>query len=114
MVSEASSRLVKGIDHKNGKKSVKYSVAFDCILPCYFNVFTDKRYSSEDVALPEAILGHVKQESNHKNIYVIDRGLQSTRTMNSFSKDAIGFIFPYKTTCFAGGHVLRAMPIFVV
>jgi hypothetical protein len=24
------------------------------------------------------------------------------------------FIFPYKTTCFAGGHVLLALPIFVV
>jgi hypothetical protein len=24
------------------------------------------------------------------------------------------FIFPYKTTCFAGGHVLRAMPIFAI
>jgi hypothetical protein len=23
------------------------------------------------------------------------------------------FISPYKTTCFAGGHVLKAMPIFV-
>lgn len=96
MVSEASKRLVKGIDHKNGKKSVKYSVAFDGLLPCHFNVFTDKRYSSEDVALPEAILGHVKQESGHQNIYVIDRGLQSTKTMNSFSKDSIGFIIRAK------------------
>lgn len=96
MVSEASTRLVKGIDHKNGKKSVKYSVAFDGLLPCPFNVFTDKKYSSENIALPEAILGHVKQESNHKNIYVIDRGLQSTRTMNSFSNDDIGFIIRAK------------------
>lgn len=96
MVSEASKRLVKGIDHKNGKKSVKYSVAFDGLLPCHFNVFTDKRYSSEDVALPEAILGHVKQESGHQNIYVIDRGLQSTKTINSFSKDSIGFIIRAK------------------
>lgn len=92
VVSEASTRLVKGIDHKNGKKSVKYSVAFDGLPPCHFNVFTDKKYSSEDVALPEAILGHAKQESGHQNIYVIDRGLQSTRTMSSFSKDSIGFI----------------------
>ncbi len=33
MASEASTRLVKGIDHKNGKKSVKYSIAFDGLLP---------------------------------------------------------------------------------
>lgn len=96
MVSEASSRLLEGIDHKNGKKSVKYSVAFDGLLPCYFDVFTAKKYSSEDIALPEAILGHVKQESNHQNIYVIDRGLQSTRTMDSFTKNSISFILRAK------------------
>ena len=38
MVSLASTRLVKGIDHKNRKKSVEYSVNFDGLLPCHFNV----------------------------------------------------------------------------
>ncbi|WP_298487258.1 IS4 family transposase [uncultured Maribacter sp.] len=92
MVSEASSKLLKGIDHKNGKKSVKYSMAFDGLLPCHLEVFTKVKYSSEDIALPEAIMNHVKQERHHQNIYVIDRGLQSTRTMNSFTNDAITFI----------------------
>lgn len=92
MVSEASAKLLKGIDHKNGKKSVKYSMAFDGLLPCHSEVFTKERYSSEDMALPEAIMNHVKQETHHQNIYVIDRGLQSTRTMNSFTDDAVTFI----------------------
>ncbi len=92
MVSEAASKLLEGIDHKNGKKSVKYSVAFDGLLPCHFDVFTKATYSSEDIALPEAIMNHVKQETHHKNIYVIDRGLQSTRTMKSFSDDSVTFI----------------------
>lgn len=92
MVSESASRLLEGIDHKNGKKSVKYSVAFDGLLPCYFDVFTKATYSSEDIALPEAIMNHVKLETHHKNIYVIDRGLQSTRTMKSFSGDSVTFI----------------------
>ncbi|OEK07646.1 transposase, partial [Flavivirga aquatica] len=92
MVSEASSRLLKGIDHKNGKKSVKYSMAFDGLLPCHSEVFTRAEYSSEDMALPEAIMNHVKQETHHQNIYVIDRALQSTRTMNSFTDDAVTFI----------------------
>lgn len=96
MVSEASSRLIKGIDHKNGKKSVKYSVAFDGLLPCHFDVFTDKKYSSEDIALPEAIYGYIKKEKGHQNIYVIDRGIQSTRTMNSFSENSISFIIRAK------------------
>lgn len=92
MVSESASRLLEGIDHKNGKKSVKYSVAFDGLLPCHFDVFTKATYSSEDIALPEAIMNHVKLETHHKNIYVIDRGLQSTRTMKSFSGDSVTFI----------------------
>ncbi|WP_349267239.1 transposase [Flavivirga aquatica] len=81
-----------GSDHKNGKKSVKYSMAFDGLLPCHSEVFTRAEYSSEDMALPEAIMNHVKQETHHQNIYVIDRGLQSTRTMNSFTDDAVTFI----------------------
>ena len=92
MVSEASAKLLKGIDHKNGKKSVKYSMAFDGLLPCHSEVFTKAKYSSEDMALPEAIRNHVKQETHHQNIYIIDRGLQSTRTMNSFTNDAVTFI----------------------
>lgn len=92
MVSEASAKLLKGIDHKNGKKSVKYSVAFDGLLPCHSEVFTKTKYSSEDIALPEAIMNHVKQETHHQNIYVIDRGLQSTRTMKRFSGNSISFI----------------------
>jgi len=51
MVSEASGKLLKGLDNKSGKKSVKYSVAFDGLLPCHSNVFTSAKYSSEDIAL---------------------------------------------------------------
>lgn len=92
MVSEASAKLLKGIDHKNGKRSVKYSIAFDGLLPCHSEVFTKAKYSSEDIALPEAILNHVKQETHHQNIYVIDRGLQSTGTMRSFNNGSVSFI----------------------
>ncbi|SEB35513.1 Transposase DDE domain-containing protein [Tenacibaculum sp. MAR_2009_124] len=92
MVSEAASKLLEGIDHKNGKKSVKYTITFDGLLPCEFKVFTEPKYSSEDMALPEVIMDHVKQHKNHKNIYVIDRGLQSTRTMKDFSGNDIYFI----------------------
>lgn len=92
MVSEAAGKLLKGLDNKSGKKSVKYSVAFDGLLPCHFDVFTKPKYSSEDIALAEVIMNHVKQDANHQNIYVIDRGLQSTRTMKSFSNDSVSFI----------------------
>jgi transposase len=92
MVSETVGKLVEGLDNKSGKKAVKYSIAFDGVLPCGSNVFTSPSYASEDIALPEAVMNHVKKENNHKNIYVMDRGLQSTRTMKTFSKDSIAFI----------------------
>jgi transposase len=92
-VTETVGKLIEGIDNnKSGKKAVKYSVAFDGVLPCDFSVFTALSYSSEDIALPEVVRNHVKRENNHQNIYVMDRGLQSTRTMKSFSKESITFI----------------------
>lgn len=92
MVAEAVGKLVEGLDKHNGKKFVKYSVAFDGLLPCDLKVFNAQKYVSEDMALPEVVTQHVKKETNHQNLYVFDRGLQSTRTMEEFSKDAITFI----------------------
>ncbi len=92
MVSESVGKLLEGMDNKSGKKAVKYSIAFDGVLPCYSDVFTAASYGSEDIALPEVIMAHVKKENDRHNIYVIDRGLQSTRNMKAFSKDQVTFI----------------------
>lgn len=92
MVNEASGRLLSGIDNKSGKKAVKYSIAFDGLLPCDSVLFNDSAYASEDIALPEVVRSHIKQESKHQNIYIIDRGLQSTRNMRDFDNENICFI----------------------
>ena len=93
IVSDTAGRLHEGIhSNQSGKKAVKYSVAFDGILPCCLNIFTSSSYSSEDIALPEVVMNHVKQEKGHQNIYVLDRGLQSTRTMKGFNQNDITFI----------------------
>jgi len=93
IVYETSGKLAEGLHHNHdGKKAVKYSIAFDGILPCLSESFTASPYSSEDIALPEVVFNHVKQDKDHQNIYVLDRGLQSTRTMSSFNKKHIRFI----------------------
>jgi len=92
MVSETVGKLTEGLDNKSGKKAVKYSISFDGILPCDSKVFTSVAYGSEDIALPEAVINHVKKETGHQNIYVMDRGLQSIRNMKAFSENAITFI----------------------
>jgi hypothetical protein len=96
MVADTTGKLVDGLDNKSGKRTTKYSVCFDGILPSELNVFTDARYLSEEMALPEVIWNHVKKESDHKNIYIIDRGLQSTRTMKNFSENKIAFVIRSK------------------
>ena len=93
IVSETCNKLMEGLSHKQtGKSAVKYSTAFDGILPCLSEAFTATEYGSEDIALPGIVKNHVKQDTAHRNIYVLDRGLQSTRTMKEFDKESVRFI----------------------
>lgn len=96
IVSHASSKLKEGIDQKSGKKLVKFSFSFDGILPSAVEIFNTQKYSSEEAALPEAILNQVKKDEHHGNIYIIDRGLQSTRKMKEFDGHSVKFIIRSK------------------
>jgi hypothetical protein len=93
IVSETAGKLIEGIVNPgSSKKAIKYSLAFDGLLPGLAQVFTNAKYGNEDNALPEVVMAHVKKEPGHQNIYVLDRGLQSTRTMKTFSENEISFI----------------------
>ena len=93
IVYDLTRRMVAGFAHNHLPcKAVKYSVAFDGMLPCESVLFTEPTYSNEDRALPQVVLSHVKQQTDHSNVYVLDRGLQSTRTMRDFSHGQITFI----------------------
>lgn len=96
IVADSCVKLKEGIDQKSGKKLVKFSFSFDGTLPSGVEVFTSQKYSSEESALPEAILKQVKKEDHHSNIYVIDRGLQSTRMMKEFDQKSVNFIIRAK------------------
>lgn len=96
IVSEAAGKLKEGIDMKTGKKNIKFSISFDGILPAGVEIFNTKSYASEENALPEAILKQVKKDVEHRNIYIIDRGLQSTRVMKDFSQKNIKFVIRSK------------------
>jgi len=95
-VADTCTKLKEGIDQKSGKKLVKFSFSFDGILPSGVEVFTGQKYSSEETALPEAIMKHIKKDGHHENIYVVDRGLQSTRVMNDFENQSVKFIIRSK------------------
>jgi transposase len=92
IVSDLAGKLKEGIDQNNGKKLIKYSVSFDGILPAGVEIFNTQSYSSEENALPEAILNQVKKDTKNRSIYIIDRGVQSTRTMKEFSQKGVKFV----------------------
>lgn len=93
IVYDLSCRLTEGFHHnQHPNKAVKFSIAFDGELPCEAKLFTESTYSNEDVALPDVVRSHVKQDTDCSNIYLLDRGLQSTRTMRDFSREQITFI----------------------
>lgn len=96
IVADTCSKLKEGIDQKSGRKLVKFSFSFDGILPSAVEIFTGQKYSAEDNALAEAVLNQVKKEEHHNNIYVIDRGVQSTRTMKDFQEKCLKFIIRSK------------------
>ena len=96
IVADACSKLKEGIDQKSGKKLVKFSFSFDGILPSGVEVFTGQKYSSEESALPEAVLKQVRKEEHHGNVYVMDRGLKSTRSMKEFEEGSVKFIIRSK------------------
>ena len=96
IVSEAALKIKEGIDHKNGKKLMKYGVSFDRILPAGVEVFNAQSYASEEFALPEAILKQVVKDTEHSNIYITDRGVQSTCTIKDFSDKKVKFVIRAK------------------
>ncbi|MFR9580376.1 MAG: IS4 family transposase [Rikenellaceae bacterium] len=99
IVTDVSGRLIEGLkptSNSNAKSkpktNIKYTMSFDGLLPSSANVFTNPSYSSEDLALPEAIKNHVASPAYHDNIYIIDRGLQSTAKMIDLDTDDIKFV----------------------
>jgi len=64
MVAEAANKLQRGMNigkKKDGKKQIKYTVAFDGKYPCMSELFTDKGYLSEDLAIPEVVYKYAEK-----------------------------------------------------
>jgi hypothetical protein len=92
LVSDTAGKLQTSIGHTSGRKAVKYTMAFDGVLPCSARAFGERSYSSEDVALPQVVWQHVRQEADHKNLYVLDRGLQSAKSLGAFDAQRVRFV----------------------
>jgi len=76
LVAETANKLLKGMNigkKKDGKKQIKFTVAYDGNYPCMSELFTDKRYLSEDLAIPEVVYKYA--EKNKNSVFVFDRGV---------------------------------------
>jgi hypothetical protein len=105
MVAETCNKLRKGLSPGSKKdktpekvvKQVKYTIAFDGLTACDFEVFTDSYYTCEDKAIPEVIRLNASKEGSNTNIYTFDRGVDSNKTFSSFNSDKISFAGRLKT-----------------
>ncbi|MDO9559510.1 MAG: IS4 family transposase [Syntrophales bacterium] len=105
MVAETCNKLKKGLSPGNKKikalgkvvKQVKYTIAFDGLTACDFNVYTDPCYMSEDNAIPEVVWMNASREGSTANIYTFDRGVSSNVKFSSFNDGHVSFVGRLKT-----------------
>lgn len=93
MVSEAANKLLEGINagcKKDGKKQIKYTVAFDGELPCMAQIFTQKKYTSEDKTIPRVVFDYAKKEQNA--VFTFDRGVCKREVFRNLSNQETLFI----------------------
>ena len=76
MVSEAANKLKRGMNigkKKDGKKQIKYTMAYDGKYPCMSELFTEKNYLSEDLAIPKVVYQYAEKNTN--SVFLFDRGV---------------------------------------
>lgn len=100
LVTETSARLSEGLKSGRNKnaltdksqRQVKYTVGYDGIGATFIDLFTEQSYLSENKALFTSLRENVKPTDGHRNLYVIDRGLNSTLKLNTLKNDSIYFV----------------------
>jgi hypothetical protein len=102
MVAETCNKLKEGLSP--GKKSdkaplkqIKFTAAFDGLTACAFDVFTNPKYTSEDLAIPEVVFKNALKEGSHANIYTFDRGVAASKTFAKLNQKEIDFVGRLKT-----------------
>mgnify|MGYP001635157125 FL=1 len=100
LVTETSARLSEGLRAgrnnnaltDKSQRQVKYTVGYDGIGAAFIDLFTEQSYLSENKALFSSLKWNVKPADGHRNLYVFDRGLNSTLKLNSLMDDGIFFV----------------------
>lgn len=89
MVAETCNKLKDGftVGRKAGgrgdRKQIKYTMGYDGFAVKLAEVLSEPTYLSEDKAMPKVLEGLIKKDKDHKNLYVLDRGLTA---LDSYKK----------------------------
>jgi hypothetical protein len=97
-VAEAANKLLEGMNvgrKKDGKKQIKYTVAFDGDLPCMAKIFTQKKYTSEDKTIPQVVFDYAKKDQSA--IFTFDRGVCKREVFRNLSNQGTSFVTRLKT-----------------
>lgn len=104
MVAETCNKLKEGFtvgrkpDGGEGRRQIKYTMGYDGFAAKLAEVFSQPTYLSEDKAMPKVLDGLIKKDTDHRNIYVLDRGLAALECYKDVcNKDAV-FIGRIKTS----------------
>jgi transposase len=75
---------------KDGKKQVKYTIAYDGKYPCMSELFTEKKYLSEDLAIPKLVYKYA--EKNKNSIFLFDRGVTKREFYCNLNQQPTSFV----------------------
>lgn len=93
MVAEAANKLIDGMNigrKKDGKKQIKYTVAFDGNFPCMTRIFTNRQCLSEETTIPQVVFDYAKKDKSA--IFTFDRGVSKREVYRKLSNQGTGFV----------------------
>jgi hypothetical protein len=104
MVAETCNKLKEGMTMgkksskvKEDRKQLKYTMAYDGFAVQCAKVFDSPSFISEDLAMPAVLNDLIRKDKDHKNLYVLDRGLSSLTNYKSISDQDAKFVGRIKT-----------------
>lgn len=98
MVAQTASKLEQGINvgcKKDGKKQIKYTISLTDMFPSSVEVFTQQKYISENLSIPDAIRKVI--DKNKDNVFVFDRGVSSRSAFCELDSNGISFVTRLRT-----------------
>jgi Transposase DDE domain/Domain of unknown function (DUF4372) len=93
LVSEAANKLKRGMNigkKKDGKKQIKFTMAYDGKYPCMSELFTEKNFLSEDLTIPKVVYQYAEKNTN--SVFLFDRGVAKREVYCNLNQRSTFFV----------------------